>query len=68
MVNTLTDRRPQRQGNQYETAEAWRQQIVLENLADKSKPLPANISLEQLLREASQKYLEMYDDRWGLFA
>lgn len=66
MVRTLTDRRPASQ--QYETAEAWRKQIVLENLADRAKPLPENVSLEQLLKVASQKFLEDYDSRWGLFS
>jgi hypothetical protein len=67
---TLTDnRRPApRQQQQYDVVEAWRKQIMLEGLADKNSPLPSDVSLEQLLKEASQKYLQMYDDRWGLFS
>lgn len=67
---TLTDnRRPaSQQQQQYDVVEALRKQIMLEGLADKNSPLPEGVSLEQLLREASQKYLQMYDDRWGLFS
>lgn len=69
MAKVLTDRRSASQQQQlHDVAEAWRKQIMLEGLADKNTPLPEGVSLEQLLREASQKYLQMYDNRWGLFS